>query len=170
MERYNESFIFKHEQFPSDKEFASTEKERLKAYIEFIKKKVNTEQNEDSVKKEFLEFFWAEENVEEFGNQLTELIPFLKEEERIAIESESEKRKEEEKNNADQKNSTNNNSTTNTSNTSNQSKGKGLYLITAVIFGGVLIVVVVVFYFQYKKQKKKRRSYDFRGNTSTLRQ
>ncbi len=63
MERYNESFIFKHEQFPSDKEFASTEKERLKAYIEFIKKKVNTEQNEDSVKKEFLEFFWAEENV-----------------------------------------------------------------------------------------------------------
>ena len=163
MKRYNESIEFEHAKFPSDKEFASTEKERLEAYIEFVKGKVNSEQNEDNVKKEFLEFFWAEENVEEFGNQLTELIPFLKEEERIAIESE--KRKEEEINNAGKKNSTTHASTTNTS---NHSSNMGMYLITIVIFGGVLIIVVVVFYLQYKKKKKKR--YDFRRNTSTLRQ
>ena len=163
MKKYSESIEFEHAKFPSDKEFASTEKERLEAYIEFVKGKVNSEQNEDNVKKEFLEFFWAEENVEEFGNQLTELIPFLKEEERIAIESE--KRKEEEINNAGKKNSTTHASTTNTS---NHSSNMGMYLITIVIFGGVLIIVVVVFYLQYKKKKKKR--YDFRRNTSTLRQ
>ena len=161
--RSNGNIAYVHKEFPNLK-FQLTENELCLAYFNFVKGKVNSEQEEQKVREEFFKVFWSKETVAEFGTQLVQLDEFAKEEAAIPSKNDSKDDDDDDNDNSGSivasgaSGESGKPTTTNTTTTTTYSCSWGIPVGIVVVIGVFGIVLVVVI------KKKKTKETEMKNN------